>query len=154
MFFFVNFLLIQPLKSKKKLPNRKYQLKNKYPPLDTIQLSHLCFSHFCGMSLITPCAIFSLETPFASWQIGKINDQDSDSDWFIYCIDIWLLTLLFSLQYLSHAIEMTTNVYYTNLELFCFSFTQPFTHSKFYLPNPFFFGATPPPINNDRSLIK
>jgi hypothetical protein len=35
--------------------------------------------------------------------------------------------------------------------LFCFSFTQRFTSSKFCLPNPFLFGATPA-INNDRSL--
>jgi hypothetical protein len=34
-------------------------------------------------------------------------------------------------------------LYCPTLELFCFSFTQPFTHSKFCLPNPFFFGATP-----------
>jgi hypothetical protein len=52
MFFLVNILLIQPLKSHKIfLPNLKYQLKNKYPPLaknfikkDTIQLSHMSFT--------------------------------------------------------------------------------------------------------------
>jgi hypothetical protein len=43
-----------------------------------------------------------------------------------------------------HALEMTVNFYYPTLELFCFSFTQPFTHSKFCLTNPFLFGATPP----------
>jgi hypothetical protein len=43
----------------------------------------------------------------------------------------------------SHALEMTINLYYPTLELFCFSFTQPFTYSKFSLPNPFLFGATP-----------
>ena len=43
----------------------------------------------------------------------------------------------------SHALEMTINFYYSTLELFCFSFTQPFTYSKFSLPNPFLFGATP-----------
>jgi hypothetical protein len=31
------------------------------------------------------------------------NDQDSDSDWFTYCVDIWLLTSLLSLQYLSES---------------------------------------------------
>jgi hypothetical protein len=44
---------------------------------------------------------------------------------------------------MSDALEMATNFYYPTLELFCFSFTQPFTHSKFCLPNPFLFGATP-----------
>jgi hypothetical protein len=53
----------------------------------------------------------------------------------------------------SHALEMTINLYYPTLELFCFSFTQPFTYSKFSLPNPFLFGATPA-INNERSLTK
>ena len=51
-----------------------------------------------------------------------------------------------SLQYFSEsiiALEMTINFYYPTLELFCFSFTQPFTYSKFSLPNPFLFGATP-----------
>jgi hypothetical protein len=43
---------------------------------------------------------------------------------------------------------MTIIFYYPTLELFCFSFTQPFTHSKFCLPNP---SSVPPPaINNDR----
>jgi hypothetical protein len=117
------------------------------------------------------------------------NDQNSDSGWFKYCIDIWLLTLLFSLQYfsescfggticlptnrkmikivtlidshivltydcwhcfpvsnisVSHALEMKINFSYpTQSCQFCFSFTQPFTHSKFCFPNPFLFGATP-----------
>jgi hypothetical protein len=51
MFFVAKILLTQPLKSKKtKLPNLKYQLKNKYPPLakkftkGTIQLSHMSFT--------------------------------------------------------------------------------------------------------------
>jgi hypothetical protein len=58
--------------------------------------------------------------------------------------------LVFNIS-VSHALEMTLNFYYPTLELFCLSFTQPFTHSKFCLPNPFLFGATPA-INNDRSL--
>ena len=45
----------------------------------------------------------------------------------------------------SHALEITIHFYYPTLELFCFSFTQPFTYSKFSLPNPFLFGAPPPP---------
>jgi hypothetical protein len=75
------------------------------------------------------------------------NDQDSDltlSDWFIYCSNIWLLTSLFSLQYLSESwFGNDNNFSYPTLELLYFSFTQPFTHSKFCLPNPFLFGATP-----------
>jgi hypothetical protein len=73
------------------------------------------------------------------------NDEDSDSDWFTYCIDIWLLTLKFSVFniWVGHALEMTINFYHPTFELFRFSFTQHFTHSKFSLPNPFLFGATP-----------
>jgi hypothetical protein len=70
--------------------------------------------HFCDTSLITACAIFcSLKfhvvctCTFFGDTICLLtkseNDQDSDSDWFTYCIDIWLLTLLFSLQYLSES---------------------------------------------------
>jgi hypothetical protein len=49
---------------------------------------------------------------------------------------------------MSDALEMTTIFYYPTLELFGFSFTQPFTHLKFCLLNHFLFGATPT-INND-----
>jgi hypothetical protein len=77
------------------------------------------------------------------------NGQDSDSDWFTYCIDIydcWHCFLVFNI-WVSHypgllAFEMTIHILPT-LELFCFLFTQPFTHSKFCLPNPFLFDATP-----------
>ena len=54
---------------------------------------------------------------------------------------------------MSHAVEMTIMFYYPTLELFCcFLFTQPFQiQSKFCLPNPFLFGATPGhAINNDK----
>jgi hypothetical protein len=44
---------------------------------------------------------------------------------------------------MSDALEMTTNFYYPTLELFGFSFTQPFTHLKFCLLNHFLFGAIP-----------
>jgi hypothetical protein len=37
--------------------------------------------------------------------------------------------VLFGLHFwVSHALEMAINFYYPTLELFCFSFTQPFTH--------------------------
>ena len=50
---------------------------------------------------------------------------------------------------MSRALEMTIIFYYPTLELFCFSFTQPFTHSKFCL----FFSSVPPiAINNERFL--
>jgi hypothetical protein len=71
-------------KLKKYLPNLKYPLKNKYPPLAKkftkgyhSVVTHVLY-HFCDMSLITACAIFcslkfhvvctctNLETPFAS----------------------------------------------------------------------------------------
>ena len=63
MFFVAKFLLTQPLKSQK-LPNLKYQLKNKYPPLAKnftkgyhSVVTHVLY-HFCDMSLITACGNF------------------------------------------------------------------------------------------------
>jgi hypothetical protein len=60
MFFLVKILLIQPLKSQHfSLPNLKYQLKDKYPPLvkNSTKGYHLVVTHvlyhFCDMSLIT-----------------------------------------------------------------------------------------------------
>ena len=71
-------------KSKDVLPNLKYHLKNKYPPLaKNIRkgyhsvVTHILVYYFYDMSLITACAIFcrpkfhschvlSFETPFAS----------------------------------------------------------------------------------------
>ena len=49
---------------------------------------------------------------------------------------------------------MTIKFYYPTLELFCFSFTQPFTHSKFCLPNvPFSLHCQPQAaINTDPSM--
>jgi hypothetical protein len=59
--------------------------------------------------------VLSLETPFASWQIGKWSRQWL---WLIHILywPIWLLTLLFSLQYLRES---------------CFG-----NDDKFLLPNP------------------
>jgi hypothetical protein len=68
--------------------------------------------------------ILSLETPFASYK--SENDQDSDSDWFTFRIDIWLLTLLFSLQYLSES---------------CFGNDKNFVY-------PTLFSSVPPPAIN------
>ena len=74
------------------------------------------------------------------------NDQDRDSDWFTYCIDIWLLTLLFSLQYLSESCFGNDNKFLLPNSWVVLFFIYPtFTHSKFCLPNTFLFGATPPP---------
>jgi hypothetical protein len=46
--------------------------------------------------------------------------------------DCWHCFLDFNI-WVSHVFEMTIKFYYPTLELFCFSFTQPFTHSKFWL---------------------
>jgi hypothetical protein len=110
MLFLVKCLLIQPLKSQKLfLPNLKYQWKNKYPPLAKNYtkgyhsvLTHVLY-HSYDTSLITACAIFcSLKfhvvrtcSVFGDSICVLTNDQDSD--WFTYCIDIWLMTLLKSL---------------------------------------------------------
>jgi hypothetical protein len=167
-------------KSKYFLSNLKYQLKNKYPPLAKniakgyhSVVTHVLY-HFCDMSLMTACVIFckltsftlsahvlSWETPFASWQIRKWPRWLWVSDWwFIHIIltyNCWHCFLVFNI-WVSYALEMTMHFYYPTLELFCFSFTQPFADSKFCLPNPFLFGANQPPplpppaINNERPL--
>jgi hypothetical protein len=62
------------------------------------------------------------------------NDHDNDSDLHILLTYIWLFALLFSFQYLSESCFGNDNEFsYPTLELFCFSFTQPLSHSKFCL---------------------
>ena len=82
------------------------------------------------------------------------NYQDIDFDWFTYCIDMWLLTLLFSLQYLSESCFgndikfLLPNPWvvlffiYPTFYSLKISFTQPFS----LLCHP----PTWPTINNDR----
>jgi hypothetical protein len=95
MFFLVKTLLIQPLKSQNfSLTNLKYQLKNKYPPLAKnftkgyhSLVTHVLY-HFCGMSLITACAIFCSVKFLPMYLLWRHhlppdkseNDQDGDSD--------------------------------------------------------------------------
>jgi hypothetical protein len=158
-------LLIQPLKGQKFiLSNLKYQLKNKYPPVTKnftkgyhSGVTHILY-HFCDMSLTTACAIFCslkfhvvctctffgdticLLTNRKMIKIVTLIDLN-----IVLTYDCWVLTycfLVFNI-WVSHAFEMTINFYYPTLELFCFSFTHPFTHSKFCLRNPFLFSATP-----------
>jgi hypothetical protein len=108
-------------KSKKFLPNFKNVTNGKL-------VTHVLYC-FCDMSLITACAIL--------WARSKVscclhmyflqrhqlppdkseNNQDSDSDWFIYYIDIWLLTLPFSLQYLSESWFGNYNIFKKFFEL-------------------------------------
>jgi hypothetical protein len=64
----------------------------------------------------------------------KIVTQDSD--WFTYCIDIWLLTLLFG-----HALEMTIHFYYPTFYSFIISnllLTQNFVYPTLFssVPSP------------------
>ena len=164
MFFLVKYFSDPTIKkSKNVLPNLKYQLENKYPPLAknfTKGYTHpvpLLWHEFdnCLWNFLQSKVSCCLHKYFL-WRQHlphdkSENDQDSNSDWFTYCIDIWHVDIAFSLQYLSESCFGTIHFYYPTLELFCFSFTQPFTHSKFCLPNHFLFGATPA-INNDRSL--
>jgi hypothetical protein len=93
------------------LPNLKYQLKNKYPPLAKnftrgyhSVVTYVLY-HFRDMSLIKYCEIFcSLKFNIVctctfvgdSMHLSPNeleNDQDSDSVWCTYCIDIWLTTV-------------------------------------------------------------
>jgi hypothetical protein len=76
------------------------------------------------------------------------NSKNDQIDLYILLTyDCWHCFLVFNI-WVSHALEMTINFYYPTLELFCFSFAQPFTHSKFCLPNPFLFA-----INNEMKIM-
>jgi hypothetical protein len=166
MFFVPKILLTQHLKDKIWLPNLKHQLKNKYPPLAKnftkgchSVVTHVLY-HFCDTSLIT-FGLWNLRTFLQSkascclhiyflWRHDlspnkSENHQDSDFDWFTYCIDIWLLTLKFSVFniWVSHALEMTIHFYYPTFELFCFSFTR--LSLKILFTQPFSLRCHPPP---------
>jgi hypothetical protein len=83
-------------------------------------ITHVLY-HFCDISWITACTIFCSPkfhvVYTCTWRHRLPPDKSrNDSDWFTYCIDMWLLTLLFSLQYLSES---------------CFG-----NNNKFLLPNP------------------
>ena len=99
---------------------------------DTIQLSHVLY-HFCDTARVCWLLVqFS-----ANWQVSRCLHMETDKFHVVctctfYQAD-WLLTLLFSL------FEWAMLSYYPTIELFCFSFTQRFTYSKFCLPNPFSF---------------
>jgi hypothetical protein len=119
--------------------------------------------HFCDMSLITAYAIFcSLKfhvvctCTFFGDTVCLLTNREMikivtliDLN-IVLTYDCWHCFLVFNI-WVRHALEMTINFYYPTLELFCCSFTQPFTHSKFCLPNPFLFGATPRHKYNDLS---
>jgi hypothetical protein len=155
------------------LPNLKYQLKNKYSPLAKnftngyhSIVTHVLY-HFCDMSLITACEIFcSLKfhvvctcTFFGDTiclltkrEMIKIVTLIDSHIVLTYMTACWHCFLVSNIS-VSHALEMTINFYYPTLELFSFSFTQPFAHSKFCLYLALFSSVPPPAINNDRSLI-
>jgi hypothetical protein len=109
------------------LANLKYQLKmntHPWPKGYRSVVAHVLY-HFYGMSLITACAILcSLKfhvvctcTFFGDTICLLTNRKISKTvtliDWFTYCIDMWLLKLLFSLQYLSES--CFGNFYYPSL---------------------------------------
>ena len=122
---------------------------------DTIQLSHISFTtsvpqvwqllvQFSAVeSFMLSVHVLSSETPFISWQ--SENDQDSDSDIVLtYCIDIWLLTLLCSLQYLSES-------WFGNNDKFLlpnFSFTHRLLTLNFVYPT-LFSSVQPPPLSRN-----
>jgi hypothetical protein len=168
MFFVAKFFADSNIKkSQIWLPNLKYEFKNKYPPLAKNftkgyhSVTHVLY-HFCDMSLITDCKFFcslkfhvictctffgdTICLPTNRKMIKIVTLIDSHMV-LPYC---WHCFLVSNIS-VSHALEKVINFYYSILQLFCFSFTQPFTYSKFSLPNPFLFWATPA-INNDRSL--
>ena len=137
--FFIKILLIQPWKSFKKFtqPQMLINLKintHPWPKGYHSGVTHVLY-HFCDIlkfHVVCTCTFFVDTIRLL------INDQDSDSDWFTYCIDIWLLTLLFSLQYLSESCFGNGNTFllpspwvvlfftYPTFYLLKMLFTQPF----------------------------
>jgi hypothetical protein len=119
MFFLVKRVLIQPLKSQN-LTNLKCQLKKYIPTPGQKLYKRILFScHTCPLPLLSHefdnCLCNFLQSKVSCclhmyflWRHHlppdkSENDRDSDSDRFTYCIDIRLLKLLFSLQYLSES---------------------------------------------------
>jgi hypothetical protein len=149
-------------KTKIWLPNLKYQLKNNYPCTLGQKLNkRIPFScHTCPLSLqwhefdnglwnFLQSKVSCCLHMYFLWKHNLFceNDQDSDSDWFTYCIDKWLLTLLFSLQYFSGSCFGNDNK---------FLLLNPWV-VFFHLPNllltqnfvyPTFFSSVPPPAIN------
>jgi hypothetical protein len=141
-------LLTQPLKRQKfDYPTSVSIVKNNYPPLAKnvtkryhSVVTHVLY-HFCDMSLITACEIFcslkfhvvcTLCTFFGNTicfvkLIKIVILIDSHN---VLTNDCWHCFSVNNIS-VSHVLEMTIDFYYPTLELFCFSFTQPFTYSKF-----------------------
>jgi hypothetical protein len=86
----------------------------------------------------TSIKYFLLHTSMCVWEHACLAAWH----WLMVMISLESLSLVSNIS-VSHALEMTIIFYYPTLELFCFLFTQPFTYSKFSLPNPFLFGANP-----------
>jgi hypothetical protein len=105
------------------------------------------------MSLITACAIFCSLCclyMYFLWRhhlpLDKSENEDSGSDWFTYCVDIWLLTLLFSLRYLSESCFGNDNKFLLPNPWVVLFFIYPTFYSlKILFTQHFLFGATPPP---------
>jgi hypothetical protein len=74
------------------------------------------------------------------------NDQDSNSDLFTYCIDKWLLKLLFSLQYLSESCFGNDNKFlWPNPWVVLFFIYPTFYSLKILFTQPFSLRCHPPP---------
>jgi hypothetical protein len=148
-------------KSKIWLPNLKYQLKNKYPPLaknftkgNHSVVTHVLY-HFCDMSLITDCEIFcslkfhvvctctffgdNICLPTNRKMVKIVTLIDSH---IVLTYDCWHCFL--SLQYFSESCFGNDNKFLLpNPWVVLFFIYPPFPYSKFCLPNPFLFGTTP-----------
>ena len=145
MFFVANILLTKPLKS-----------SNINSKINTHSVVTHVLYHFCDTSLTTACDIFcSLKfhvvctcTFFGARDniclpTNRKMIKIASGSHIVLTYDSWHCFSVSSIS-VSHALEMAINFHYPTLELFCFSFTQPFTYSKFCLPNPFLFGMTGP----------
>jgi hypothetical protein len=174
MFFVAKILLTQPLKSQKfELPNLKYQLKNKYPPLAKnftkryhSVVTHVLY-HFCDMILITACEIFcSLKfhvvctCTFFGDTICLTTNRKMIK---IVTLNLWLIHILYWHMTVDIAFQSPIFEWVMLWKWQYIFITQPLSCFVFHLPNllltqnfvypTLFSSVLPPAINNDRSLI-
>ena len=160
MVFLVNILLIQPGKNPKKI--------NTHPWPKLYKSIRIPFSncHTCPLPLLWH--EFHWQLYLCNFLQSKVsrclhmyflwrhhlppdkseNDQDSDSDWFTYCIDIRLLTLalLYSLQYFSESWFGNDNNFITQpMSCFVFIYQTFYSWSLILFTQPLSLWCQPPP---------
>jgi hypothetical protein len=142
-------------------PTLNINWKYKYPPLAKnlahVQLSHVLY-HFtefdnCLCNFLQSKVSCCLHMYFL-WRNHlppdkSESDQDYDSDWCTYCIDIWLSTLLFSLQHLSEPCSGNDNTFLLPNPWVVLFFIYPTFYSLKNFVYPTIFSSVPPPRHKE-----